>query len=198
MWLTWEMVGATPSNPVVSIRSDWVNQVWLVWSNVSNILSDISSNISSDHTYPIYSKLHCIVEYISILSCCWCWLWELDATIAIRGNLNESKWWDDIANDKGGDNEADLGCNDHNKGVAKLYENATNKNQKELCSTLMMMILIKMVTLMLILMTITTSMEPIWASLGKVANNRVVPPSIKDSTAILTHHWNKEIWKATN
>ena len=71
-------------------------------------------------------------------------------------NLN-----DDIANDKDGDNEADLGCDDHNKGVADLYENATNKNQKELCSTLTMMILIKMMNLMRILMTITTSMEPI-------------------------------------
>ena len=99
MWITCEMVGATPSSPVVSIRSDCLNQVWLTW----------------------------------------------------RQSIRNGELF----------NEANLGCNDHNKGVANIDENATNKNQKELCSTLMMMILIKMMTLMLLLMTITTSMEPI-------------------------------------
>ena len=185
MWITCEMVGATPSSPVVSILSDCRNQVWLVCSNHSIWQTDLSD----------------IVEYVWFMLMLnqRCWLWELDATIAIRGNLNESKWWDDIANDKGGDNEADLGCDDHNKGVANLNENAANKNQKELCSTLKV-ILIKM---MMILNHLDdefdkdddsrlTSIEPISASLGRVANNRVIPPIINVTTAILTHHWKME------
>ena len=58
-------------------------------------------------------------------------------------NCNKNENFCDIANYKDGDNGADLGCDNHNKGVANLNENATNKNQKELCSTLTMMVLIK-------------------------------------------------------
>ena len=77
--ITCEIVGATPSSPVVSIRSDCLNQVWLTW----------------------------------------------------RQSIRNGKLF----------NEANLGCDDHNKGVADIDENATNKNQKELCSSLIIMIL---------------------------------------------------------
>ena len=55
------------------------------------------------------------------------------------------------------DNEANLGCDDHNKGVADIDENATNKNQKELCSSLTKMNLIQIMMMkMTILIKIMT------------------------------------------
>ena len=114
---------------------------------------------------------------------------------------------DDGDNDDKGsdddDDEAHLCCNDHNKGMANLNENATNKNQKELCSSLMMTMIMILIKMMMILNHLDdefdkdddsrlTSIEPISASLGRVANNRVIPPIIRVSTAILTHHWKME------
>ena len=51
-----------------------------------------------------------------------------------------------------------------------------------------------MLTLLSVIVPVTlmvTSIEPISRSLGSVANKRVVPPSIKVSKAILTHHYIK-------